>query len=161
MFDASYARSVFSYDPETGVITWKVSTGPRARVGARAGRVREKDGYRHLKHGGKMILEHRLAWLLHTGEWPENELDHRDGDRANNRIANLREATRSENNRNALKPPRALPRGVTCQDGLFLASISTGGERVYLGTYETAKEAGEVYAAFAKMFHGEFAARGI
>lgn len=160
MFDAAYARQIFDYDPLTGAIYWKVRTGPRAKVGERVGRVREKDGYRQVMHMGQMILEHRLAWLLHYGEWPENEIDHRDGQRAHNAIDNLREATRTENNRNALKGPRDMPKGVTAVGDRFRASIMINRRRKTLGTFDTAQEAGETYEAAAIYYHGEFAGRG-
>lgn len=160
MFDAAYARRVFDYDPLTGAIYWKIQTGPRAKVGERVGRVREKDGYRQVMHMGRMILEHRLAWLLHHGAWPENELDHRDGQRANNAIANLREATRTENNRNALKKARHLPKGVTeVEGGRFKASIVANRKRHALGVFDTVEEASETYQSAALYYHGEFSGR--
>lgn len=56
------------------------------------------------KAGGLLSVKydaHRIAWLLATGEWPRDQIDHIDGDRANNRFVNLREANHAINNRNA------------------------------------------------------------
>lgn len=105
-----------------------------------------------------MYLAHRLAWLLTYGEWPSGELDHRDGNKLDNRISNLRLATRNQNcsniaayNRNGYKGTKLKP------SGRFGASIRFNGISVYLGTFDTAKEAGHAYNQAARKLHADFA----
>lgn len=85
-----------SYDPATGVFT-RLRNGRRAdtlmTIGYR--RVRLNVG----KHQHEM-LAHRLAWLFLHREWPENEIDHINGDKSDNRAANIRHVTRKQNARN-------------------------------------------------------------
>lgn len=97
--DLQTARSLFSYDAETGLLTWLVHRGTRARAGAVAGGV-NGDGYRHVCVNRRMFKVHRLAWLLHFGAWPEHEIDHVNGQRDDNRIANLRDVPHALNQLN-------------------------------------------------------------
>lgn len=85
-----------SYDPLSGVITWKPGT---KHAGKEAG-CSSKRGHRLLNRKGTVYLAHRVAWLLYFGQWPKDGVDHIDGDPSNNRINNLREATQSVNNKN-------------------------------------------------------------
>jgi hypothetical protein len=98
---ASLETSVH-YDPATGLLTWLARGDPRfdnKMVGKAAGSVRP-DGYVAVGFGGKSYLAHRLIWRLVHGEWPEFEVDHINGDKADNRIENLRACTTAENRRN-------------------------------------------------------------
>ncbi len=108
-----------SYDSETGIIQWKVNKS-RAKAGDRAGCV-AKNGYLVVRirlgrcKAGKPYLAHRLAWYLHYAKWPVLGIDHVNGDKADNRIANLREATPSQNghNRGLNKNNRSGHKGVS------------------------------------------------
>lgn len=96
--DLSYLRSVYDYDPLTGHFTYKVSRGPM-----RAGRVAgagNKDGYIQIRLNGRLEYAHRAAFLWMTGNWPAGFVDHKDTDRSNNVWENLRDTTRTVNNRN-------------------------------------------------------------
>ncbi len=96
--DATYERvkEILSYDPATGLFKWIKTLSNRAQAGNVAGCYR-KDGYLVIRFDGKLYLGHRLAWLLVTGNWPKQEIDHKDGNPSNNKWGNLREATHSEN----------------------------------------------------------------
>ena len=86
------------YDPGTGIFTWAI--GRRGcSLGARAGSV-TADGYLVIKLGRTPIRAHRLAWRISTGEWPDRAIDHINGDRLDNRIANLRAVDHSINMQN-------------------------------------------------------------
>jgi hypothetical protein len=87
------------YDPETGDFTWRVNTGKRAMVGQVAGTLRP-EGYRVVSIHGKLHRAHRLAWLYVHGHMPPNELYIINGVRGDNRLNNLRLATRNEEGKN-------------------------------------------------------------
>lgn len=88
-------RLLFKYDPNTGVITKLPADLP---VGYDSGR-----GYLRTSINNKKLLLHRLAWFLTFGKFPNADLDHINGDRKDNRLVNLREATRAENLQNQTK----------------------------------------------------------
>lgn len=92
-------KSLLTYDPNTGVFTWRVNCGTRARAGNLAGCV-AGDGYIQIKIRGCKYYAHRLAWLYTYGVWPADQLDHINRVKTDNRIANLRTATAAENNQN-------------------------------------------------------------
>ena len=101
---AEYLRKALSYDHETGVFRWKWREGHRGCLNARqtdkiAGAV-NGDGYVLININHRTYKAHRLAWLYIHGFWPINDIDHINGERTDNRIANLREATRQENTHN-------------------------------------------------------------
>ena len=89
-------KELLVYDPETGVFTWRKDRADNARRGAIAGSPKS-DGYMRLCIDGRRYRAHRIAWLYVTGKWPTKEIDHINGDGLDNRWANLREATRSQN----------------------------------------------------------------
>ena len=107
-------RTWFNYDPATGLLTRLVSVG-RRRAGSRPGSLRimrQPSGniykYRSIVVRGVDYREHRLIWLYMTGEWPELEIDHINGDSIDNRWCNLRQATSQQNKHNT-----GLPRSNT------------------------------------------------
>jgi hypothetical protein len=79
------------YDPETGIFTYKISCG-RCRTSEEAG-YRRRDGYIILGINNKLYYAHIIAWLMHYGYFPENQIDHRNRIRHDNWIANLRETS--------------------------------------------------------------------
>ena len=92
-------RELLSYDPATGKFLWRVGR-QCMRAGAVAGAT-EVQGYRVIKIDGKIYKAHRLAWLYVTGEWPPEEIDHKNTDPQDNVWSNLRLATHSQNQANA------------------------------------------------------------
>ena len=154
-------REYLSYEPETGVFRW-IKRAPRSKygVGSTAGTI-DGDGYRRIIVLGKRHLAHQLAWQLTHGEIPGGlELDHKNHQRDDNRIANLRLATRSENNANSKHRRRASKyRGISrcSQTRLIKAAIRVGGRTVHIGYYETEEHAARAYDVAAIWHFGDFA----
>lgn len=143
-------RELLSYEPETGVFRWLSPKG-RCPAGGVAGSPMG-EGYLYVKIDGAKYYAHRLAWLYVHGQWPEHQIDHGNRVRADNRIANLRDATPKENmaNRAARRlSPRWLPPGVAEINGRFKARITRGGKSKRLGSFGTAEEAWAAYCSAA------------
>ncbi|WEL95513.1 HNH homing endonuclease [Xanthomonas phage vB_XooS_NR08] len=144
----------YHYDPETGVFLHA-----RSRQGAKAGTAAGGDmlGYKVLSFSGHLCLAHRVAWLLVHGKWPENDLDHVDGDRSNNRISNLRECSQAENSQNKGKYSNNTSgvTGVTwnkqCQK--WHAQLMVAGNQIFLGLFSTIEEAAQARAAAKAKYH--------
>ena len=81
-------QELLSYNPESGIFTWKLSNSNRVTVGSIAGSLRQH-GYWYIGIDGKYYGAHRLAVLYITGQFPESVVDHLDRDRANNKWTNL------------------------------------------------------------------------
>lgn len=152
----SDARAMFDFDSATGRLFWRASQGT-AKAGTVAGNVR--DGYRKVKIRGKLYCAHRVIWLLSYGAWPDGELDHKNGDRDDNRLSNLREATRLVNNQNR-RCSRADSKtgimGVSNRRGKWIARIQVEGERRHLGAYDSPTRAAHAYAEAKKALHEGF-----
>lgn len=103
MLTVESLREIFTHDPVSGFLYWKVSTGARSKVGGRAGMVKLVGKQRYLTVGvlGAKPVIHKIIWALHYGQFPTGEIDHINGNREDNSIGNLRDVSRSENNRNA------------------------------------------------------------
>lgn len=150
------------YDPASGIFTYRAGYNPRF-TGKRAGAVvlvgKQKIPYRVVCIDGFATRASRVAWLYMTGEWPENDIDHKNHDATDDRWANLRHATRSQNlaNRRKARMKRVGLRGVyPTRSGKFVASINHG-RTIYLGTFLTAEEAHSAYVSAAKKMFGDFA----
>jgi hypothetical protein len=162
--NAERLRQLLSYDSETGEFTRLVSAGSNAKVGSVAGSIRPHlGGYKCYIIGvdGRKYQAHRLAWLYVHGSWPRDLIDHIDGNSLNNRISNLREATRSENSRNrgATVKNQSGFKGVSWEKHLkkWRAKINVHGKRKHLGLFDSAELAHAAYCEAATQIHGEFA----
>jgi hypothetical protein len=160
---AEIVRNLLSYDPETGWLIWRSTRSRGAKAGQRAGGIHHA-GHRKLMLFGKSYLEHRLAFLWMTGQWPEHQIDHINQDKADNRWSNLREATHGQNSANrsiSRTKNHGLPRGVSPQRGTrrFTAQIKQGGKIKHLGAYPTPEEAHTAYLRAAREAFGEFLPR--
>lgn len=152
---AEWLREQMAYEPVTGTFMWKVR-GPGRTVGKVLGTV-AGGGYLTIKVQNILYYAHRLAWLYVHGEWPSASLDHIDGNRMNNAVANLRIATAAQNSaRVRTKRSIAPSRGVFPHGVGFVARIHHAGKRHYLGYFPTAEGAKAAYEAKALELHGEF-----
>lgn len=152
---------VLSYDRENGIFTWRIKLSPRGKVGTRAGTTGGKYGYRIIWIDGVSYQAGRVAWFYEHGRWPKADIDHTDGDRSNDRLSNLREATRSENNANRRlsKSNRSGFKGVSfnTREGMWRAAIAKDGKKYSLGSFKSPEEAHRAYCAKAETLHGKFA----
>ena len=149
-------RLLFSYDQKTGVLLNLVTRASKAPKGARAGNVKG-NGYRRVRIEGREYLEHRLVWKLVYGVDPVDTLDHINGVRSDNRLANLRDCTTADNNRFAAAKRHSLPLGVKQlkEKGKaydrYMARATVDGKRVYLGTFSTPEQASQAYQEALKV----------
>lgn len=154
-------REVLDYDPDTGIFRWKQSFVHRVKGGVAGADVR---GYVVIQIDGVRIRAHRLAWLWVHGSYPIALLDHINAVRSDNRIANLRNATHSQNSANRQNRPdnKVGLKGVYRHKAResYVAEIVKEGERMYLGSFATPELAHEAYVKAAKELFGEFARAG-
>ena len=153
-------KEILHYDPNTGEFIWKVSRPPRAKAGSRAGYLNHQLGYRLISISGKMYYEHRLAVLWMTGQWPEHQVDHVNGNRADNRWRNLRLASQRQNlaYRGLGSDNKTGAKGVhKTLSGKWYSQISIRGKTKYLGIFDNLEAAAEAYDMAALHEHGEFA----
>lgn len=148
---AERLRSRLHYDPETGIFT---------RNGAPTGRL-NRDGYIMLSIDDVDHQAHRVAWLYVAGNHPDDDIDHRDLDRTNNRFANLRECNGSQNRANIGTPANNTSgfKGVTRHKSAkkWQAKIQHDGKAIYLGLHDCPVAAHLAYALAAERIYGEFA----
>lgn len=151
--------AALAYDPTTGIFTHRVRKPNGVKPGDRAG-TPHSAGYIAISVGGRRLKAHRLAWLLMTGQWPIGEIDHKNGDRADNRFENLRDVSGSINQQNRQHLARNNTSG-------FCGVTKTGtklkpwraqikdpcGSVTYLGCFETRELAAKVRAEAKKRLH--------
>src|SRR5215471_18439256 len=153
---AERLRQLLHYSPETGLFYWRVSRGGVAE-GTEAG-TWQGNGYRKIHINGVPHLAHRLAWLYFYCERATGEIDHRNKNPADNRIANLRDSSRAQNARNTNRRNRRSGfKGVARHGGKWRARIAVDGKQIELGIFSTAEEAAAAYDDAARLYYGEFA----
>lgn len=155
-------NSALHYDPETGILRWRdglTKRGkPRAKSGREAGGL-DASGYRRVAINRVHQWAHRVIWVMMTGEAPY-QIDHINGDRSDNRWANLRAATHAQNlhNRGRSRNNATGFKGVYRHtSGRYAAQIGSGRKVTYLGLFDTPEAASVAYANAAASLHGEFA----
>jgi len=153
---------LFSYNPLTGNLHWREK--PRHRLLQKDDPVGSLDNcsYRIAKIRGERYKAHRLIWKWTYGKDPAAELDHCNGIPTDNRLINLREATRSENlcNRRPHKRNTSGLKGVRRDGTRWAAKIEKDHQRFHLGIFDTPEEAHQAYCEAAKRLHGDFARLG-
>lgn len=151
---AERLRCLLDYDPATGHFTRKVGR-QGAGQGERAGCLRF-GGYIQIGIDGRKYRAHRLAWLYVTGEWPKGEIDHINGDPADNRILNLRDVPNIVNQQNRSRPMKRNVTGflgVSAWKGRYKAAIHAAGRDRHLGTFDTPEEAHAAYVGAKRVLH--------
>jgi citrate synthase len=164
-FDEVFER--LSYDPGTGIFIWKErvirsrldKTWNKKFAGKETGYLRH-NGYKVINMNKKEYSCSRLAWLLTYKVWPTKEIDHINGNSADNRIENLREATRSENaiNRSMQSNNSSGLKGIWKRKGMniWVADIQRAGKKFRVGSFKSPEEAHQAYKLAALDIHGEF-----
>ena len=172
-------RQLLDYSPETGELFWKRRSSEWfSEVGGQTAehicrrwnsRFAGKEafsgcngyGYRRGRIFYQSYLAHRVIWAMWHGSWPAADIDHINLDRSDNRISNLRAATRSENNYNTGPKSNNTSgyKGVSLRkdNSKWGAEIQVRGKRQRLGCFDTPEEAHAAYCAAAERLHGEFA----
>lgn len=159
MLTAGRLKELFAYNAETGIFKRRVRTSNAVGAGDIAGSL--SDGYLRICIDGQSYKAHRLAWYYVHGTWPSGQLDHINGNRSDNRIANLREATQSEQNANAGRRSDNTTgyRGVSFHkaSGKYTARVMRGGKLVYASYHDAPEDAATAYRAASLAHHGKFA----
>lgn len=168
MITAEEARELLDYDPDTGVLIWKhkVEVTREDRIfnkrfaGKEAG-YKDERAYIQVRIDGVIYYAHRLIWLIVTGKWPADEVDHINSQKTDNRFCNLREATHKENsaNKRTRISSKSKTKGVHwhAQSKKWRAYIRIDKKQIHLGLFETIEAASAAYAKAASDAYGEFA----
>ena len=153
--DVDRVRQLFDYDPDTGLLTWKVQVSNRIRIGSVVKSV-SSEGYIQVGVDGQRRLAHHVVWAWWYGTELVGDIDHINRDRKDNRISNLRDVSRSDNLLNAEYANSTGFAGVAkVASGRFAAGIHVKRARVYIGTYDTAEQAHLAYVERHIQLYGE------
>lgn len=150
-------KRLLHYDPETGVFTWRVKPAQRVAIGTVAGCLHSR-GYWRVSIQGKIRRSHRLAWLYIHGYLPVSGIDHINGVKSDNRLANLRLANLSENGQNQR---RAQSDGTSGYLGVsyhkkrkkWRSQICIEGRYIHIGFFPTAEKAHDAYVTAKRELH--------
>lgn len=148
-------KEFLEYDEITGVFRWKKTKSSSAVAGNVAG-TPNSNGHLQVVVDGRAYFLHRLAWLYVHGRFPESNIDHINGNPADNRIVNLREASQAmnmQNLRRAQKNNKSGYLGVSPARNKWRARIDVNGDRISLGVFEDPAQAYEAYLAAKRKMH--------
>lgn len=136
-------KSLLRYEPDTGLIYW-VAKG-KGMIKKKAAGTKLHSGYLGICIGPKRWQSHRIAWALHTGAWPKDQIDHINGIKTDNRACNLREATNSQNGKNLgiSKANKSGIKGVSFETytGRWKATIRVDGKSISIGRFDSIENA--------------------
>src|SRR4029077_10974117 len=157
-----YIRALLSYNSKTGTLRWKMDRPPRGKKGQIAGcRQGGKHHYRLIGIDKRTYYAHILAWVIKTGAWPKEQIDHKSTDNSDNSWKNLREASHGQNkqnqtiNKNNTSGYKGVYKHNNCNR--WGAMIQCNLKKRHLGLFKTPQEASQAYQKAAIELHGDFA----
>jgi hypothetical protein len=148
-------KEVLNYDSDSGIFTWAINIYRRKTKGVIAGCINH-EGYVQIMIDRKTYRAHRLAWLYVYGSFPSKEIDHINCIPSDNRIVNLREASREENQQNkkkAQKNNKSGLLGVSKSGNLWRAIIYLNGVKYSLGLFKSPELAHNAYIQAKRTMH--------
>lgn len=149
---------MLTYDTLTGILYWRIAKSRRIKPGQIAGSLKS-DGYIQLRIDGHYYMAHRIAWVIVHGRFPTRQIDHINGRKNDNWIANLRQATPAQN---AVNTTHARGFSWCKQTKRWRAQICINGKNRNLGRFVSQKEARDAYVAANLSVHGiEWAKRKV
>ena len=136
-------KEYLNYDLETGIFTWIKNPNGNKKLRSTI----RQDGYKVIGFKYGKYLVHRLAWFYVYGKWPENQIDHINGNKSDNRICNLRTVTNRQNssNRYMHRYGHLVGTAFHQQTQKWLAHIYVNGKNTHIGSFDTAIEAHKAY----------------
>ena len=161
--DHAYLLSILDYNADTGVFTWKVQRrGARGRGdGTLAGGIHIASGYHRIRIDGALFLSHRLAWFYSFGEWPPVKADHKNLNRSDNRLCNIRVASNSQNqwNQGISTRNKSGHKNVAWYKAYEMWQVQVGFKnKTYNGGYfKVLEDAVAAAKELRERLHGEFA----
>lgn len=144
-------KKAYHYNPETGQFTRLIRQGRSNLPGLLSPKPAKLSGYLRHNFCGTVYYAHRLAYFYMTGTWPENDIDHINGIRHDNRWCNLRAASREINTNNVhatVKTPsgyKGVYRRNNKNSTKWQAKLSINGAEKWLGVFNTPEEASTAY----------------
>lgn len=142
-------KEYFDYDHTTGILTLIKARGRKdtPRVGKQAGWVTQK-GYLGIIFRRKFYAIHRLGWFMHYGVWPQDQIDHINRDKQDNRIENLRVVDNRTNQHNTA----SFNGGAFWQKhaNKWRSQIKVNGKTISLGYFDSETDARNAYSAKLK-----------
>jgi len=165
--DCDFIREKYLYDAKTGLVTFRTTEGRKA--GRVTGNSKDGGGYPvffvTLPSGRRQLKVHLVGWLLTYGVWPDHEVDHKDEDKSNNCLDNLRRATGSQNRANIRKyktwggkPTSSQYKGVSWikDKSQWMAYIRVDKKLIKLGHYDDEILAAKAYDTAAQAYHSDY-----
>lgn len=155
-------KGLFKYNPFSGNLIRRITIS-RSIKGSIAGctEIEHRSGYKKIRVSidNRNYLAHRIIWLLMTGKWPLNEIDHIDRNATNNRWLNLREATHSQGmmNKSVHSNNKLGVKGIRITRWGYQTEIGVNDKHIHLGYFKTLEEAKHARHKAVIKYHGEFA----
>lgn len=148
-------KELLIYNPDTGLFIWQDKRGGRW-AGRNAGTLHKYKGYRYIDIDGTKYMAHRLAWFFSYKVWPNDQIDHINGIRSDNKLVNLRDISQIENSQNQTRSHKNTKvgfLGVCARGEKYEARITVNRKQIQLGTFLTVERARDVYLEAKNKYH--------